>query len=365
MTTHIKYIVFIGVQALVFPVLTSCSSEKDKLEGQENSSNDLLTIRAGVSRSSENYLPFKTNDIIHVYYAANDISNIHKGYQGLYQMQEASPQIDHPWVNCNETETDGPSGIYISDIIKYTNVGSSGYYFTATSYPEPISKTYPVYNEVNSQQNGQDAYTKSDFLVSRAAYTNKSWANEGGGLTLHFRHVLSQLRVKLILPVGNVNDGGFQTPENLKISVNIKNKHTHYKVAYVSSNTGTVPMETALPDEASGPQTTDIGMWQQAKPEKVTASGRESWCHTFLALLPNQSMYESATAPLLTFEIAGKKYQYIPKEQNTIELAQNKITTVTLTVLSGIGNQQVVLNKVTMEDWVTDKADIGNLVPQK
>lgn len=325
----------------------------------------LLAIRAAV-RSGENgvdeaaYEAFPEGRQIHIYYAHNNLEQAYDFLQGIY----AAPAGDNKQSNWIPEEWRPEPGaasvksIYVDDIKAPNSDGK--YFFTATSYPEPRVKEADgcVYEVPQDQSALAAGFGTYDFLAARAVYPDDSWKEPGKGITLHFRHLLSQLRVQLILPEGTTNDGFFPSPARAVISAVLNGKRCRYTVTY-NNRTETAGIFGIGIPESGG--TGDVKLHADGVTGPLTVNGRQVYCHTFSAILPKQTLYGGK---LISFTVNGKPYSYTPPAANTVLLEQEKITTVQLTVLSGPGNQKVKLNKVTLQDWKEDKAEVGDLIPQ-
>lgn len=343
-----------------------CTHELASDAGSGKEQGPLLTVRAvatgrdiaatGRDIDESAYKAFPAGRQIRIYYAHNNLEQAYDFLQGIYQApggDKTAPWSAQAWSPAPGAEP--VKSIYLEDIKAPNSDGR--YFFTATSYPEPRVSGEPgcIY-EVAADQRALDAgFGTYDFLAARAIYDDAAW--KGEGITLHFRHLLSQLRVQLILPRGAAADGFFPDPARLTVDATLVGKHSRYTVTYNNrTQTGGI-FGIGLP---SG-DVEDIRMHSDGATGPLTVNGREAHCHTFSAILPKQTLYGGKQ---LIFTIDGVRYSYTPPAANTVLLEQEKITTIQLTVLSGPGNQKVILNKVTLEDWLEDRADVGDLIPQ-
>lgn len=346
-------LLYISIAAL-FLAATACTDETETDGAQGTPLIVQATTRSG---ETEEYKAFPAGKQIRIYYAHNNLEQTYVFLQGIYGAP-ADNNKETAWISQLWKPTPGADpvkGIYVEDIKSANSDGE--YYFTATSYPEPwVSDAEGLY-EVAADQTGLDAdFGKYDFLAARAVYPDEGWKTTG--VTLHFRHLLSQLRVQLILPKGKTQDGFFPNPERAVITATLAGKHSQYTVTFNNrTKTGEI-FGVSLPGNTA---VKDIQMRSEGLSGPVTVNGREAYCYTFSAILPKQTLYGGN---LFSFLIDGKPYSYMSPEANTVTLEQEKITTVQLTVLSGQGNQKLTLNKVTLTDWIDDHADVGDLIPQ-
>lgn len=351
-----------------------CTRELTPDAGSGKEQGPLLTVRAGLrSAAAANrdidatgrdidesaYKAFPAGRQIRIYYAHNNLDQAYDFLQGIYQApggdDKTAPWTAQAWRPAPGSEP--VKSIYLEDIKAPNSNGR--YFFTATSYPEPrVSGGQECIYEVAPDQTVLDAgFGTYDFLAARAIYDDAAWKEGGEGITLHFRHLLSQLRVQLILPKGSTADGFFPDPAHAVLDATLAGKHYRYTVTYNNRTLAGGIFGIGLP--SGGVE--DIRMHSDGVTGPVTVNGREAYCHTFSAILPKQTLYGGKQ---LLFTLDGAAYSYTPPTANTVLLEQEKITTIQLTVLSGPGNQKVMLNKVTLEDWLDDKADVGDLIPQ-
>lgn len=324
-----------------------------------------LVIRAAV-RTGENgagetaYEAFPEGKRIHIYYAHNNLEQAYDFLQGIYAAPAGNDKetnwIPEEWKP--DAEAASVKSIYVDDIKAPNSDGK--YFFTATSYPEPRVKDADgcVYEVAPDQTALAAGFGKYDFLAARAVYPDDSWKAPGKGITLHFRHLLSQLRVQLVLPEGSAADGFFPSPSRAAISVTLKDKRYRYTVTYNNRTETAGIFGIGMPENGG---VGDVKLRADGVTGPLTVNGHRIYSHTFSAILPKQTLYGGK---LLSFTVNGKPYSYTPPEANTVLLEQEKITTIQLTVLSGPGNQKVTLNNVTLEDWKEDKAEVGDLIPQ-
>lgn len=350
------------ISVIAASLLTACSTESALDPEMQPEANAFLPVNLASQPATGGYVPFDDGDKIRLYFAYDNLSSVPWWHQGIYTFP-AEGTVDTQWdpTLAGENIDLKNTSIYQKHITK----GNDGeqYYFTATSLPEPYVGTDSTRYQVLVDQNKDTANIKrSDFVIARGVYKNDNWKTNG--LHLHFRHVLSQLVIKIILPEGSTNDGYFPNPKNISCTATIHDRQIDYKVTYNKEKGDGAILD--INKETGNKLTASIDMYKSGEAkDTVTTNGGPAAYHTFRAILPNQTMQKSENNPLLSFVIDGKKYSYNPKELNTIELAQEKITTVILTVLSGAGASKIELNNVTIEDWITDKADVGELIPQQ
>ncbi len=332
-----------------------------------------LAIRAAV-RAGERadldesaYKAFAPGKQIRIYYAHNNLEQAYDFMQGIYEAPAGGDKLTN-WIPRSwqpgqggmpgQPGADPVKSIYVEDIKAPNSDGR--YFFTATSYPEPrvAGESGCVYEVALDQTALAAGFGQYDFLAARAVYPDAGWKEPSAGITLHFRHLLSQLRVQLILPEGKADDGFFPRPDKAQIRASLLGKCSRYTVTFNNRTETAGIFGISVP---GGSGTGDLQMRYDGVSGPVTVNGRKAYLHTFSAILPKQTLYGGK---LLGFVIDGAAYSYTPPAANTVLLEQEKITTVQLTVLSGPGKQKVTLNKVQLLDWVEDKADVGDLIPQ-
>ena len=354
---------FIYISTLLWVLFGAACTDEQNPEGERFSGEGTsLAIKAsqGVLAGSQ-CEAFAAGKQIHIYYAHTNLNTTYPWLQGIYQMP-ADGGIDSDWESQKWTTSEGEDikSIYQEDI-KNTN-GDGQCFFTATSHPVLSADDAKNYNEykVNTDQSEEADHEASDLVAARAIYSDVATVKKG--ITLHFRHLLSRLVVKVILPQGKVEDGFFPAPHNLKVTATFCNRQTGYAVDY----NNTVKDEGLFLTTVSG-GTSDLSMYTDGKPEDVTTSGGgKAASYTFSAILPKQMVQGGK---LVTFKISNKdgsdqrNYTYSAPDQNTVELKQETITVIYLTLLSGAGNQKLQLTKVEMIDWKNDNADVGDLLP--
>lgn len=352
---------YIGTAFLLL-VAGACTDKTDS-DREQNTKGTPLMVRAelhsGEVNDEADYKAFAAGKQIHIYYAHNNLENTYNFLQGIYQMPDTGNKTSN-WIATEWTSEGGEqmNSIYLEDI--KTPNSNNRYYFTATSYPEPrvAGADGSVYEVAQDQTKLTDGFEKYDFLAARAIYSDEDWKDASNGITLHFRHLLCQLRVQLILPKGTANDGFFPNPANASIETTLAGKRYQYTVTFNNrTETGEI-FGINIPESA---EAGDLKMRKNDVSGPSIINSRESYIHTFAAILPKQTLYGGKQ---ILFTINGDSYSYTPPTANTILLEQEKITTIQLTVLSGSGKQKVTLDKVTLEDWKEDKADIGDLTPQ-
>lgn len=360
---------YIGLALLAFAA-GGCTNEHTPGEEEVKTKGTPLTIQAAIRSTAaavaasdvdeSAYKAFPAGKQIHIYYAHNNLEQAYDFMQGLYEApadgNKTTSWTAKPWQPAPGAEP--VESIYVEDIKAPNSDGQ--YFFTATSYPEPrVAGTSECVYEVAADQTALAAgFGPYDFLAARAIYPDDSWKDPAKGITLHFRHLLSQLRVQLILPEGKTDDGFFPAPKDAVITATLNGKRHQYTVTY-NNRTPTAGIFGIGIPQAGGEA--DLKMRFDGVTGPVTVNNKRSYCHTFSAILPKQTLYGGKQ---LAFTIDGVAYSYTPPAANTVLLEQEKITTIQLTVLSGPGNQKVMLNKVEQTEWVEDRADVGDLIPQ-
>ena len=335
----------------------SCS-DNDENGGGDRNSDKMLSVRAllyGSTRVDCN--AFEKNQKIRVYYNHYNLNTTYEFLQGVYQSPD-SEDVNDKWADIPWAPNPGDDeakSIYLEDI-KAPN-SDNEWFFTATTYPEPNveNENYNVY-QVESDQTAAEKFAAGDFLAARAVYTNDSW--KSSGIRLHFRHLLSRLVVKVILPQGLEADGYFPSPGSVTMTATVNKKYTQYSVIY---NNQVRDGELFTVNESTGGPMVDVRM-HKIGTKDITISAGAAAEHTFSAIIPAQ--YTGMDA-LLSFVINGKNYSYKPATANTVVLKQEHITNIQLIMLSGAGNQKLVLNKVTLTPWIVDKAEVGDLIPEE
>lgn len=353
--------IFIYIPIVVHVLFSACTAEQDLLsEREDHSQGTPLSIYTSLrSDDDKDYEAFTEGSQIRVYYDYQNLPKVPWWRQGVYTFPSNGDK-NTPWEYDKEADD---KSIFIEDI-KSTNLNGR-YYFTATSYPEPIAEGASCYHVKSDQTT--DGYASSDFLVARAVYKNKlNFTDPAKGLTLHFRHVLSRLVVKINIPKGKPEDGYFGNYDKLKITPVIQQKQVNYEVTYDNKKGDREILETTL---LKNDTPVEINMYPESEtPEKIkitigTEPNVEAACYTYSSILPIQPILQGQE--LLKIKIDDKLYTYTPPEANTIELKQEMITIVNLTLLSGPGNKQLKLNKVEQVPWKYDEANVGDLFPVK
>lgn len=337
---------------MVLASLGACTDEQDLSPEEGGSSTGTpLVVRTAVSTDSDDrkYGPFAKGDAIYVYYDYQNLSNVYPWLRGKYICEEADKT--KAW------KSDASESIYKEDI-KKPNLGTE-YWFTAVSLPEPKVEGSSFY-EVKSDQT-TTGYEESDFKIARAVY-QKEW--DKATISFHFRHVLSRLRVQLLLPKGKPTDGYFENPMELAVKSAIQSKCLQYGVTFDNAVGDRGILKTTLNGEATP---NEIKMHSDGDPieEKVNIglnTGVSVATYTFSSIIPKQSIPQGNQ--LLKIDINGKSYSYIPPKANTVTLEQEVVTTIRLILLSGAGQTKLVLDDVKQTPWKEDRANVGDLFPQ-
>ena len=359
---------FIYISTLLWTLSgVSCTDELNPDDLRFQGEGTSLAIKASVGAKPDSQCEaFAAGKQIHIYYAHTNLNTTYPWLQGIYEMPgEGDKDSEWEW----QSWKPNPSGeeiksIYLEDI--KTPNGEGQCFFTATSHPVLSADDAKNYNEykVHTDQSKEADHEASDLVAARAIYSDVETVKEG--VTLHFRHLLSRLVVKVILPQGNIDDGFFPDPSLLKVSAKLCGRQTQYAVGYNNTVKSEGIFGTTILDDSN--KKVDMPMYTDGKAENViTASGGKAACYTFSAILPKQMIQGGK---LITFEINNSKggdlrnYTYSTPDQNTVLLAQETITVIQLTLLSGAGNQKLQLNNVEMIDWKEDRAEVGDLIPQ-
>lgn len=343
-----RYILF-NISILVLGSLGACTSEPGELlEEGGTLAGTRLVVQTSSLTNEDDYEPFNIDDAIYVYYGYKDLDNSYPWHQGKYICKENKK--DASWT------PDTNESIYIEDI-KSPNLGKE-YWFTAVTLPQP--KVSSDFYGVESDQT-KDGYLKSDFKVARAVY-GEAW--DKSTIAFHFRHVLSRLRVQLILPKGKEADGFFENPMVLTVIPSIVDKTLEYDVTFDNSIGDRGILVTTLNENATSQ---NIEMHSDGTPEECKIDvginkGLPAAKHTFSSILPVQSIPQGDV--LLEVKIGGKTYKYIPPTANTVTLGQEEVTTIILTLLSGPGETKLELFDVKKTKWKHDSADVGDLLLQ-
>lgn len=350
--------IFSSISVVVLASLGACTSEQDLYQEGGTLNGTPLAISAsmkgGAVKATDDYGPFAKNDDIYLYYGFQNLDDIYPWLQGKYTCVESD--VTKEW---KYDEKAADKSIYIEDI-KSPNYNSK-YYFTALSLPIPKEIGSDYYTVKADQRSA--GYTASDFRIARAVYSDaNTWKNS---ITLHFRHVLSRLNVELILPKGKTDQGYFDNPylADMVSSAQILKRQIQYSVVF-DSNKGDSQILEAGVNEKGTSSTIDMYKVSGDGIKTQTSGGVEAACHTFSCILPGQIMLGTSDNPLMKFVINGKTYTYFPPNANLITFEQEKITTLQLTVLSGMGNTELKLTAIKLEDWKIDKANVGDLIPQ-
>lgn len=293
---------------------------------------------------------FKNGSVITVY-NSYQISNIAPTQKGKYRFDGST------WVN---EPTDNFIGLW-PDAITMEN-SEIAYFFTATFNTEA--------DGVTLDQTNKNTFATQDFCVARAIYKEKDDKFNNGvaqtywqetGIFLHFRHVLSKLRVNLYLPLGDENDGYFDKNKAINnVKMNLKTPYTQYTVNY-----GTSLLDSEIADVTTGTTkaSKDLQMCASEVKDNTTVPGTSipaKKC-SFEAIIPNGQVYQKDNECLtvtLTYNGSSKTYTYSPPSNTTMLFQQEKVTVVNLTLMASKPNQIVLINSVSLQDWSTDEADM-------
>lgn len=348
MKRNIIYISCLSVLAL-FSACTDTSNDPVTTEPIRGSLK--ITARAGSDQTWKN---FNNGNVITVY-NSYQITDIAADKKGKYQFNGES------WEN---QPTDDFIGLW-PDAIK-ADEAEKAYFFTATFNTEATG--------VVLDQTKKSVFETQDFCVARAVYQENDkrfnddaqayWQNTG--LFLHFRHVLSKLRVNLYLPIGTSGDGYFTAANAISnVKMNLKTPYTQYTVNY-----GTSLRDSEIADVTTGTAkaSTDLNMYaSEVKDENMTVPGTSISAKkcSFEAIIPSGQAYQKDKECLtvtLSYKGGNKTYTYSPPSNTTMLFQQEKVTVVNLTLLASKPNEMVMINSVSLQDWITDEADM-DLIP--
>ncbi len=347
MKRNIIYISCLSVLAL----FSACTADTD--DGAVTPSpqtNQQLVIHTRNGNENEWY-SFQEGDKIRVFNAHSDLSDVVAEQKGIYECVKDDKDI-LKWVN-------SPSNTYIGlwpDAIQRDGTYNK-YFFTATSDQDG--------NSIPMNQSAKSSYDNSDFLVARCTIDkeqNESYWRETG-IYLHFRHVLSQLKVNVFFPTktetNSENDGYF-----------IPSKITNVKMELVKPrNKYTVTYNNELQDRAIASVTTNqthaslnLTMYAETQKENsnVPGSTEAASKYSFKAIIPHGQLYQKDSECLkitVTYNDKTLNFTYAPPTNTIMQFQQEKITVVNLTLLHKKAEDKVLLNSVILQDWITDKAD--------
>lgn len=347
MKRNVIYISCLSVLAL-FSACTDTSNDPVTTEPARG------TLKITAREGNGVWENFKEGSVITVY-NSYQITDIAADKKGKYKFNR------NTWEN---QPTDDFIGLW-PDAIK-ADEAENAYFFTATFNTEA--------SEVVLDQTKETVFETQDFCVARAIYQENDerfkgdaqsyWQNTG--LFLHFRHVLSKLRVNLYLPIGESNDGYFTSAKAISnVKMNLKTPYTQYTVNY-----GTSLRDSEIADVTTGTAKaqTDLQMYaSEVTNDNMTVPGTSipaKKC-SFEAIIPSGQIYQKDKECLtvtLSYNNGNKTYTYSPPSNTTMLFQQEKVTVVNLTLLASKPDQMVMINSVSLQDWITDEADM-DLIP--
>lgn len=350
MKRNIIYISCLSVLAL----FSACTADTDDDAAASSSQTDQLVIHTRSGNETEWY-HFKEGDEIRVFNGHSDLSNIPAAQKGIYKYVKGDGSNECKWIN-------RPSDDYIGlwpDAIEMDKAYGN-YFFTATSNQNGGS--------VDLNQSDKSKYDNNDFLVARCiidGQKDESYWRETG-IYLHFRHVLSQLKVNVFFPTvtekaGNTEGDGYFKPDQIgRVTMELVKPRDKYTVTY----------NNELQDQAIASVTTNQQNAQsnltmcaetQKEESKVPGSGDAASLYSFKAIIPHGQHYQKDSECLKITVVYGSKtlnFTYAPPANTIMQFRQEKITVVNLTLLHQKAVDKVLLNSVILQDWVTDKADM-------
>lgn len=349
MKNNFIYISCLSVLAL-FSACTDTSNDPVTTEATRGT----LKITARDANGDDNKWENFENGSVITIYNSYQITNIASDQKGKYRFD------GDKWIN---EPTDEFIGLWPDAIKKEES--EHAYYFTATFNTET--------NGVTPDQTHKEVFDTQDFCVARAIYKEDDARFNSGdaqtywqetGIFLHFRHVLSKLRVNLYLPIGDENDGYFTSAKAISnVKMNLKTPFTEYTVNY-----GTSLLDSEIADVTTGKAqaTEDLKMYaSKVTDEKVPGTIIPAKKCSFEAIIPSGQNYQKDNECLtvtLSYNGNTKNYTYSPPSNTTMLFQQEKVTVVNLTLMASKPNQMVLINSVSLQDWVTDEADM-DLIP--
>lgn len=355
---------YVTMAALVLSVV-ACSQD-DEINEQDKT--PLAVITRGGSSTNDPYKAFEAGQQIRVYYAHSNLNTVYEHLQGVYVFPENKTKDDY-WDDTllNPKYNGGDLySIFTEDIKAPNNDGK--YFFTATSYPEPLAAGYDYLYEVAQDQSTSEiidgitipTYQKSDFVASRAVYNDRSWENDG--ILLKFRHLLCRIDVEIVLPKSQqANDGMFKDPLKLKPSADLLSIKTQYSVLFNNLKTTADIFDIKIYGDAK-----DIVMYPDPDrwAKKVDYNGVEAASFTFSAILPEQALADREGA-MMRFHVDGDTYLYKvdTDHKDLITLKQEQVTQIKLIMLVDEGSQKLTLGEVKLLDWKDNTAHIGEMIP--
>ena len=356
MKRNLIYIICLSVPAL----FSACTEHTDDNPVVKPSQRGMLSIQARTSNSGE-WHSFTDNAEITIYNASHDLDKTTPEMKGIYRYDATN----NKWIN-------RPSDTYIglwSDAIELDR-DRGNYYFTATSLNSTAENSSHD-NVTDERTIGLDqnktGYEKYDLLVARSTIsedkvTEEYW--EKTGINLHFRHVLSRLKVNVFLPIGKENEGYFE--KTIKgVTMALVRPRCKYTVTY---DTSLKDSEIARISTNETAETGNLNMYivEQGKDSKAPGTTLDAKQYSFEAIIPDGQYYPEGQECLniiVNYNGTNKTFTYIPPGSTIMQFKQEKITVVNLTLLTGKAKDKVILNKVVLQDWVTDKADV-DLIPE-
>lgn len=346
----------------VWALFGACTDEQTNFT-PENENNGKVVVRAADTRTE---VAFKAGQRIIVYNGVYPQDVVDPELRGIYSAPTTENKADY-WTNIvKDTPTDINSqalGLWKNDIKKESN---DKYCFTAITYSDGQALLGQGVHKIQDNQSTSENYIKNDFLVARTIYNNEDWKNDG--VSLLFYHVLSQLEIKLYLPIGSEADGMFlESIKDTKTkSIILKSTTPDYQVDYSSSGleSGQSAKVSEIKDGGAGP--TNVTML----PPSVGISGSEvkvpgeetkAVMFNFNAIIPPHQYYPAGQI-CLDINLGGKSYSYAPDADGLFSFAQGYKTIIYLVLYSKKGTAKVKLAGVKMNPWKNDKTDIGDLI---
>lgn len=346
MKRNIIYISCLSVLAL----FGACTADTDDDAAASSSQTDQLVIHTRSGNETEWY-SFKKGDKIRVFNDHSDLSNIPAEQKGIYEYVSENNTLK--WVN-------RPSDTYIGlwpDAIQKDETYNK-YFFTATSNQDGGS--------VHIDQSTKSNYDNSDFLVARCIIEDQKdesyWRTKG--IHLHFRHVLSQLKVNVFFPtktdMNTENDGYFDPEKITEVTMGLVKPRDKYTVTY-NNELKDMAIASVTTNEENAKSNLTMCAEAQKESSKVPGSEDAASLYSFKAIIPHGQLYPKDSECLkITVAYDGKtlNFTYAPPTNTIMQFRQEKITVVNLTLLHKKAEDKVLLNSVTLQDWITDKADM-------
>lgn len=363
----IKKIFYINLS--VWALLSACTAEQAEIAPQQGRTGvvNVFASSARDARTDKEEVAFEANQFIAIYNSATPEDITNPELRGIYQ-SPGTENKDDVWTNNPNILSDNPNeqalGLWKEDM---TKDGNGQYVFTAVTYTANQSLLEDGKHEVEADQNTNNNFLKSDFLVARSIYTDENWKTDG--ISLLFYHVLSRLDIELYLPIGTEDDGFFN--ENIKNTktkeIQLLNAALNYVVDY-SPTLKHRKLASISKPQGNLLKKGSIIMLAPTAGEEVTKipgdDTQKAIKFTFQAILPTHQLYSSGTK-CLTIKIGDKTFSYAPNSDGLFSFIQSNITTIQLTLYSKRGNNKVNLGGVQITDWKTDKTDIGDLIEDK